>query len=123
MLELIYAFGVLCAGACSAVAVTAIGEGEESIDAMAWLERRRDERPRSRNGPAPSSKAFSIASIHSTLAELVSRAGWKESPERLAAFAVGLSACLAMLGAAAASMSGLAGAPVSAALGFVGGLG
>lgn len=124
MLESIYPLGAVCAGACCALAVVAASDRSQGIDAKAWLERRRDQQPPpTSDQPGPWSKALVTTGVHAKLMNLVERAGWRESPERLAAFAVGLSACLAIIGAASASNVGLAGAPVGAAMGFAGGLG
>ena len=124
MLESIYPLGAICSGACFVVAVLAIGDRAEGIDATAWLERRRHpQRPPSTENPGPWSKALAVTGMHARLVDLVARAGWRESPERLSAFAVGLSACLSVLGAASAPMLGLADALVLAGIGLACGLG
>jgi len=124
MLESIYPLGAICSGACFVVAVLAIGDRAEGIDATAWLERRRHpQRPSSTENPGPWSKALAVTGMHARLVDLVERAGWRESPERLSAFAVGLSACLSVLGAASAPMLGLADALVLAGIGLACGLG
>ena len=124
MLESIYPLGAICSGACFVVAVLAIGDRAEGIDAMAWLERRRHlQLPPSTDEPGPWSKALAVTGMHARLVDLVERAGWRESPERLSAFAVGLSACLSVLGAASAPMLGLADALVLAGIGLACGLG
>ena len=124
MLESIYPLGAICSGACFVVAVLAIGDRAEGIDATAWLERRRHpQRPPSTENPGPWSKALAVTGTHARLVDLVERAGWRESPERLSAFAVGLSACLSVLGAASAPMLGLADALVLAGIGLACGLG
>jgi Flp pilus assembly protein TadB len=61
--------------------------------------------------------------MHSRLEGLVERAGWNESPERLSAFAIGLTASAGVIGAASASIFGWAGAPVLAAIGLACGIG
>ena len=124
MLESIYPLGAICSGACFVVAVLAIGDRAEGIDATAWLKRRRHpQRPPSTENPGPWSKALAVTGMHARLVDLVERAGWRESPERLSAFAVGLSACLSVLGAASAPMLGLADALVLAGIGLACGLG
>jgi Flp pilus assembly protein TadB len=124
MLELIYPLGAICAGACCVIAVIAIGDPAEGVDATAWLAGSRQAQPTPRTEkPGPWSQALTITGMHARLVDLVERAGWRESPERLSAFAVGLSACLALIGAASASMLGLAGAPVLATIGLASGLG
>jgi Flp pilus assembly protein TadB len=124
MPEPIYPIAAICAGVCVAFAIVAVGDRAQSIDAMAWLERARHPRAGpSSEMPGPWSKALAATGIHARLADLIERAGWRESPERLSAFALGLSASLAVVGAASGSILGFAGAPVLAALGLAGGLG
>ena len=124
MLESIYPVAAICAGACCVIAVIAIGDHPRGIDALTWLERTRlAEVGPSSEAPGQWSRALRITGVQSRLADLVERAGWKESPERLSAFAVGLSGCLAVIGAASASILGLAGAPVLVAIGLAGGIG
>jgi Flp pilus assembly protein TadB len=124
MLESIYPLGAICAGGCFAFAMLAIGESAEGIDATAWLERRRQpELTPSTAEPGPWSKALAGTGMHARLGELVERAGWRESPERLSAFAVGLSACVAVVGAASAPFLGLADALVLGGIGLACGLG
>src|SRR5258708_39974640 len=101
MLEATYTLGAICAGASCAGAFIAIVGGSERIDAAAWLERSRNlPPPSSKKTPGPWSRALTVAGIHARLFDLIERAGWKESPERLSAFASGMSACLAVMGAA-----------------------
>jgi Flp pilus assembly protein TadB len=124
MLESIYPLGAVCAGACCAFAVIAFGDRAKGIDATAWLERRRHAQPSpSTEKQGPWSRALVITGTHAKLVDLVERAGWKESPERLSALAVGLSMCVAVIGAASVSMLGLAAAPVLAGIGLASGLG
>jgi Flp pilus assembly protein TadB len=124
MLESIYPLAAICAGACCVLGIIAIGDRPRGIDALAWLERRRHAEIRpSSEAPGPWSRALAITGIHARVADLIERAGWKESPERLSTFAVGLSASLAVIGGASGSITGLAGAPVLAAIGLVSGIG
>ena len=124
MLESIYPLGAVFAGACCAFAVIAVGDRAKGIDATAWLEGRRYAQPSpSTEKRGPWSRALVITGMHAKLVDLVERAGWKESPERLSAFAVGLSMCVAVIGAASGSMLGLAAAPVLAGIGLASGLG
>ena len=124
MLESIYPLGAVCAGACCAFAVIAVGDRVEVIDATAWLERRRHAQPSPSTEMAGRwSRTLAITGVHASLVDLVERAGWKESPERLSALAVGLSMCMAVIGAASGSMLGLAAAPVLAGIGLASGLG
>jgi Flp pilus assembly protein TadB len=64
-----------------------------------------------------------VALARGWLAGRLERAGWQESPERAAAFALALSACLAVLGVTSASVMPLSGAAPLGLLGFLGGLG
>jgi Flp pilus assembly protein TadB len=124
MPEALFPLGAIGAGACFAVAIVAIGGRAHGIDATAWLEgRRQPQDEASSQWPRPWSKAVAVTGMKARLTDLVERAGWDESPERLSAFALGLSLCLAVLGAASATMLGLTAAPVLAAIGFGGGLG
>ena len=124
MLESIYLLGAICAGACCVLGIIAIGDRAEGIDAMSWLERRRQpaESPDTAT-PGPWSRALAVTGMQARLENLIERAGWKETPERLSAFAVGLSACLAVVGAACGSILQLGGAPVLGAAGLACGAG
>jgi Flp pilus assembly protein TadB len=121
MLESIFPLAAICPGACLAIAIVAVGDRPRGIDATTWLQRRR--RLDAPHAPGPWSRALAITGMHAKFADLVDRAGWKESPERLSAFAVGLSASAGVIGAASGSILGLAGAPVLAAIGFACGIG
>jgi Flp pilus assembly protein TadB len=124
MLEPIHSLGAICAGACFASAIIAIGDRADAIDAIAWLERHRHpQAPLDTEKPGRWSTALAATGMQARLQDLVERAGWKESPERLSAFAVGLSACLAVIGVTSASILRLAEAPVLAAVGLACGLG
>lgn len=124
MLESIYLLGAICAGACCVLGIIAIGDRPEGIDAMSWLERRRQpaESPGTAT-PGPWSRALAVTGMQARLENLIERAGWKETPERLSAFAVGLSVCLAVIGAACGSILQLGGAPVLGAAGLACGAG
>jgi Flp pilus assembly protein TadB len=124
MLESIYPLAAIAAGACCFIAAVAIGDRPTDLDATAWLARGRDaQAPVSSKPPGPWSRALMMTGTHARLAQLVERAGWKETPERLSAFAVGLSACIAVLGAASSSILGWAGALVFTAIGLAAGMG
>src|SRR5712672_1890213 len=107
MLEPIYPIATIGAGACIALAIVAIGDRAQGVDATAWLERARhpQEGPSSQT-PGPWSNALAATGMHARLADLVERAGWSETPERLSAFALCLSASLGVVGAASASVMG-----------------
>lgn len=124
MLDSIHALAAIGAGGCCVVAIVAIGDRPRGVDAMAWLERRRrPEATQSIQPPGPWSRALAITGMHSRLEDIVERAGWNESPERVSAFAVGLSACSSVVGAASASILGWGGAPVLGAIGLACGIG
>lgn len=102
----------------------AIAGGREGIDAASWLARRRQAQPAPGADPqGPWSKALDVAGARNRLVSVVDRAGWKESPERVAAFALALSGCTAVLGVASASVMPVSSAAVFGVLGFVSGLG
>jgi Flp pilus assembly protein TadB len=124
MAELMVTVGALVAGASCGAAIYAVAVRPEGIDAAGWLARRRPVQPTSsaeRLGPW--SKALEMMGTRERLVSVVDRAGWKESPERLAAFALALSGCMAVVGVASASVVPVSSAAVLGALGFVGGLG
>jgi tight adherence protein C len=73
--------------------------------------------------PPAVARALSIRTARAVLASDIERAGWRESPERLAVFAGALSACLAVLGASAFQALGLGGAVVMCVLGILTGPG
>jgi Flp pilus assembly protein TadB len=124
MLDSIHALGAILAGACFVFAVVAIGDRPKGVDAEAWFERRRHaELTPSEERVGPWSQALAITGIHERLQVLVERAGWKDSPERLLALAIGLSACTGVVGASSASILQVAGAPALAAIGLACGLG
>ena len=119
MLESIYPLGAICAGACCVLGIIAIGDRADGIDARSWLERRRQ--PLESPGtamPGPWSRTLAVTGMQARLEDLIERAGWKETPERLSAFAVALSACLAVIGAASGPILQLAGAPVLSVAGL-----
>lgn len=124
MLEPISVLGAIASGASCAVAVVAIGERTKGIDAATWLQRRRQSAgPPAAESPEPWSKALVITGIRARLADVVDRAGWKESPERLSAFAVGVSACLAVIGASSSAIVPGTSPAAFGAIGLAGGLG
>ena len=124
MPELMATIGAIVAGASCGVAMYAIAGGREGIDAASWLARRRQAQPAPGADPqGPWSKALDVAGARNRLVSVVDRAGWKESPERVAAFALALSGCTAVLGVASASVMPVSSAAVLGVLGFVSGLG
>lgn len=124
MLEPISVLGAIASGASCAVAVVAFGDRTKGIDAATWLQRRRQSPPApAAESPGPWSKVLVVTGIRARLVGVVDRAGWKESPERLSAFAVGVSACLAVIGASSSALVPGTSAAVLGAIGFAGGLG
>ena len=124
MLESTYSLAAIAAGACCVIAVIAIGDQPNGIDAAAWLQRtRRAKASETPTTPGIWSRALANTGLHARLSGLVERAGWKESPERLAAFGVGVAACGAVIGAASSSILGWAGAPELALIGLASGIG
>lgn len=115
--------GAIAAGASCLVAVLAIGGRPERIDAASWLARRRHPDPSPADeSPSPWTKALVVTGARAGLINAIDGAGWKESPERLAAFAVALSACMAVICATASTIVPIS-APVLGAIGLVGGIG
>jgi tight adherence protein C len=64
-----------------------------------------------------------VARAHDWLAGNLDRAGWYESPERAAVFALALSSCVSVLVVAPASLIFTGGTAVLGGLGFMGGVG
>ncbi len=64
-----------------------------------------------------------VRAARAWLARDLERAGWRESPERVTAFAIAVSACLAVLGASVGAVLPVGGAVVMCGLGLVSGLG
>ena len=124
MPEPVATLAAIAAGASCGVAVFAIWGRRQGIDAAGWLASRRfPELALDAEREGPWSKALKIAGARDALSGLVDRAGWKESQERLTAFALGLSACIAVLGVASSSVMPVGSAAVQGALGFVSGIG
>ena len=124
MFESIYPLGAICAGGCCVLGIIALGGHADEIDATSWLERRRQSQAAPGiETPGPWSRALAITGMHARLEDLIERAGWKDTPERLVAFAIGLSACLAVIGGASGSILHFASAPVLAAAGLACGAG
>ena len=115
--------GALVAGASCTVAVIAIAGRPERINAAAWLARRRQAQPNPATGLArPGPKALAAVGARNWLADLIGRAGWNESPERLTAFALALSGCTTVLGVVSTSVIPGGSVAVLGALGFVSGI-
>jgi pilus assembly protein TadC len=124
MLESIYPLAAIAVGVCCVVAVMAAGGHPKGIDAAAWLGRARNAGAADSSGaPGSWSRALVSTGTHARLSELIERAGWKETPERLSAFAISLSACIAVIGAASSSILGWAGVPIFTAIGLAAGIG
>jgi Flp pilus assembly protein TadB len=116
--------GAIAAGLSCGVAVFAIADRRRGIDAASWLARRRSAQPVSGTEPPGHwSKALDVAGTRERLVSVVDRAGWNESPERVAAFALALSGCMTVLGVVSASVMPASSAAVLGSLGFVTGVG
>jgi Flp pilus assembly protein TadB len=124
MSEPIVAFGAIAAGASCGAAVLALGSRQNVIDAASWLSRRSTavSGPELKS-PNPWSEVLDVAGTRERWASVVDRAGWKESPERVAAFGLAVAACIAVLGLAGASTMAASSKAVIGALGFVIGIG
>ena len=124
MPDLLTAVGAIAAGASCGVAVLAVGSRVDGMDAAAWLARRRNGHPASESESANLwSTAFKVAGARERLLSMLDRAGWKESPERVAAFGLAVTCCSTVLGLAAASMISGGSAPTTSAVGLVLGIG
>ncbi len=66
--------------------------------------------------------ALRVAVARVWLAGCLERAGWQESPERVGAFTLAVSACLAVLGVTSASLMPVNSAAPLGLLGFTGGI-
>ena len=124
MADAITLVGAIGAGAASMVAVLAIGGRVEEIDAATWLARRRGYETSVAEKFAGSHwmKAFVNTALRARLVDGIERAGWKESPERLAAFGVALSGSMAIIFATASSIVPIS-APVLGLAGLAGAIG
>jgi len=115
--------GAIAAGASCVVAILAVGERQESVDAASWLARRRhSELSQAEESPSQWTKALVITGVRARLVDVIDRAGWNESPERVAAFATALSASMAVICATAWSIVPIS-APALGAAGLMGGMG
>jgi Flp pilus assembly protein TadB len=113
------ALGAVAAGASVGAAVLVIGGRRDGIDAARWLARRRYvQLVADIESPMLLSKALRATGVRDRLAAIVGRAGWAESPERVAAFALALCGCLTALGVAAASVLPASNGAILGTLGF-----
>jgi len=105
----------MVAGAFSGAGVfVACGGATHSIDSMTkWLELR----------PVAVARALRVRDARGKLGNVLERAGWRESPERVTVFATALSACLAVLGASTASVVPIGSAATICVAGVVAGFG
>ncbi len=104
------AAGMLCAGAV----VVACG-GFARVCPPAW--------PSPRDAWSALGRMLHLRRALARLANDLERAAWRESPERMAAFAIALAACLGVLGASTTSVVPVGAAAVISAAGFLLGLG
>jgi Flp pilus assembly protein TadB len=116
--------GAVAAGAATSTAVFAFASRRQSIDAASWLASlRAPQLNANRKRLLPLSRAVDTAGARKQLERAIERAGWNEGPERVTAFALALSLCLALLGVAATSAMPVSNAAVAGAAGFAGGIG
>jgi pilus assembly protein TadC len=102
--------GVLCAGAVvlAAGAFARVEAVNEKAPRLAW---------------SALARALRLRRAHATLAAGLERAAWRESPERIAAFALVLAACMSVLGASTVSVAPPGAAAVLTVAGFLLGIG
>lgn len=109
MPDLTVVVGSAAAGACCGGAVFVGCGGGRGFDATAIARRL---------APAAVQRALRVRSPRGWLASDIERAGWRESPERIAALAGALSACLAVLGATAGQTLPIGGTVVMCGFGI-----
>ena len=124
MPEPVLILGAVVTGSLCAVAVFAVARGGESLHlTMGWARA---------VGLPNASSSVRIASwapaLHGTrirewLIVSIDRAGWRETPERVTAFAIAFSACISVLGVTSASFLSAANPLVLGLFGFSVGLG
>jgi pilus assembly protein TadC len=97
--------GVLCAGAVAvaAGAFTRVEMANREAPRLAW---------------SALASALRLGPAHAMLSAGLERAAWRESPERIAAFALVLAACMSVLGASTASVVPPGAAAVLSVAGF-----
>jgi Flp pilus assembly protein TadB len=116
------ALGSIVVGASCGIAVLAIGGRHESIDAAAWLARRRLA-PMAELPPQIWSSLLNRAGVRERLLREVGRAGWGVTPERVIARALVFCGCTAVLGVVSAPVVMFGGGAFMGVLGFVIGTG
>jgi Flp pilus assembly protein TadB len=115
MLDLNFVAMSIAAGVLSGGAVfVACGDAAQRIDAVV------KERGR---GALAIARALHMRDVRAGLEVDLERAGWRESPERVIAFAIALSACLAVLGASTVTVVPSISAGAICAVGIVSGFG
>jgi Flp pilus assembly protein TadB len=98
MPDRVIVMAALAAGLAAALAVWTLGDRPEPMEAAAWLARRRGAEDRSLTRGRELSGALSRARWRPPLAGLLFKAGWSESPERMAAATAAASCALALAG-------------------------
>ena len=112
MPDTIFIGEAIIAGVLSAAAVFIAGSGgTPNVNIMTSLAR------------GLIARAVHIRDARARLARDLDRAGWRESPERVAAFAIALAACLTVLGATTAAAVPAGSAAVIGVAGILAGLG
>jgi Flp pilus assembly protein TadB len=124
MHEPLTVLSAIAAGASCGMAVLVISGRHDAVDAATWLARRGTVQPAPElHAPIRWSKLLDVEVARDRWASVVDRAGWNESPERVAAFGLALAICMAVLGLSAASSVQMSNAMVIGAQGFVIGIG
>ena len=113
MLEPIPAMAAMAAGVCGSVFVLAVGHEGPGLGVMDWLARRR----------GSLKTVLHVAGAMHRLSNGLDRAGWQESPERVATLAIAFAASVGVLSGAAASVLSAADAGIVALLGFASAVG
>ena len=115
MPDAIFVAASMAAGVlCGAAVFVACGGGPQRVDAIG-AGRRLTLRAIMRT--------LHVGELRARLAKDIERAGWRESPERVTVFAIGLSACLGMLGASTVSVVPTSSAAAICAAGIASGFG
>src|SRR6267142_190577 len=99
MHEPLTVLSAIAAGASCGVAVLVISGHQPAVDAATWLARRSTVLAApDQSSPTRWSKLLSVEVARDKWASAIDRAGWNESPERVAAFGLVLAICMAVLG-------------------------
>jgi Flp pilus assembly protein TadB len=122
MLDLATAVAAGVAGASCTVAVLAVALRAPGGDAAGRLDRRTAQRARAA-GSRAWSRGFQVRRGREWLQNLIDRAGWNESPERVTVFGIAFSSSLAVLGVAVSSLMHVGDGAALGVVGFAAGIG